>query len=346
MKLPPMADAATSRPEGSPEHPAAPRLPGVRFRPFRDDADYERLAELIVRTHRHDGIPWLPTGDNLRTEMDGSTAIDPRRDMLFAELDGQLIGATSVERVVRDGVPVYDMLGNVLAEFRRHGLASALLDWTIRRIRQRAAAEDSETEVEIGGGAEEHETGHRALLEAAGFRPVRHFLLMRRATLDDAPSSALPEGLELRQVTPDQHRAILDAEFEAFRDHWGSREPTEDSYRITLSRTELDTRLWVVAWDGDQIAGVVENWIWTDENEKLGMRRGWLERISVRRRWRRRGLGRAITTASLVRLREAGMDEAMLGVDSDNPNGALGLYEGLGFAVHSRSAAYRRPLER
>jgi len=24
--------------------------------------------------------------------------------------------------------------------------------------------------------------------------------------------------------------------------------------------------------------------------------------------------------------------------------GALGLYEGLGFAVHSRSAAYRRPL--
>ncbi len=36
----------------------------------------------------------------------------------------------------------------------------------------------------------------------------------------------------------------------------------------------------------------------------------------------------------------------MLGVDSENPNGALGLYEGLGFAVYSRAAAYRRPLER
>jgi ribosomal protein S18 acetylase RimI-like enzyme len=39
------------------------------------------------------------------------------------------------------------------------------------------------------------------------------------------------------------------------------------------------------------------------------------------------------------------MDEGMLGVDSENPNGALGFYEGLGFEIHSRSAAYRRPLE-
>ena len=33
------------------------------------------------------------------------------------------------------------------------------------------------------------------------------------------------------------------------------------------------------------------------------------------------------------------MTEAMLGVDSENANGALGLYEGLGFA---RSAGRRR----
>ena len=35
----------------------------------------------------------------------------------------------------------------------------------------------------------------------------------------------------------------------------------------------------------------------------------------------------------------------MLGVDSENANGALGLYEGLGFVIHSRAAAYRRGLE-
>jgi len=38
------------------------------------------------------------------------------------------------------------------------------------------------------------------------------------------------------------------------------------------------------------------------------------------------------------------MSEAMLGVDSDNPSGALALYERAGFKVHQRSAAYRKPM--
>jgi ribosomal protein S18 acetylase RimI-like enzyme len=36
------------------------------------------------------------------------------------------------------------------------------------------------------------------------------------------------------------------------------------------------------------------------------------------------------------------MTEGMLGVDTSNPNGALGLYESLGFEVFRRGAVYRR----
>ena len=39
------------------------------------------------------------------------------------------------------------------------------------------------------------------------------------------------------------------------------------------------------------------------------------------------------------------MTEAMLGVDSENPTGALGLYEGLGFEVTQRASAYVRTVE-
>ena len=77
----------------------------------------------------------------------------------------------------------------------------------------------------------------------------------------------------------------------------------------------------------------------------LGVERGWLEHISVRRAWRRRGLGRAITAEALRRVAAAGMTDAMLGVDAENPTGALGLYEGLGFEVDHRSMAYRRSIE-
>lgn len=325
--------------------PEAPRLPAVRFRPFGDAGDYERLASLVARSNAHDEIPWMPTAAQLRTEMETSAAIDPPRDFLLAQLDDDIIAATGVERVVRDGIPIYDMWPNVLPEYRRRGLGSALLEWTLARIRQRAAIEDPGADVLVEGSAEDQETGHRALLARAGFEPVRHFFLMRRPSLDEIPGAPLPGGLEIRPVEPDQRRAIIAAEFEAFRDHWGSREMTEDAVLTTLRMAELDIGLWIVAWDGDEIAGVVENWIWAEENEKLGVKRGWLERISVRRPWRRRGLARALTAASLVRLREVGMDDAMLGVDSENANGALGLYEGLGFEVHSRAAAYRRALE-
>jgi Acetyltransferases len=325
--------------------PEAPPMAGLLTRFLVADSDYEPAAELIRVCHAYDGTPWLPTADNLRFNMI-SDGVDPARDVVLVEADGRLVGVTGVERVVRDDTPVFDVWGKIAPELRQRGIGSWLLDWTLRRARQRADAEDPRGTVMVQARAEEHEIGARAIYERAGFKPVRHFFLMRHDALDQAPDAPLPDGLEIRPVRPDQHRTIFEAENEAFRDHWGSREHGEDAFRQTFGQAETNTDLWVVAWDGDQVAGAVENWIWPDENERLGVHRGWLEQISVRRPWRRRGLGRALTAASLIRLREAGMGEAMLGVDAENPNGALGLYEGLGFVVARRSAAYRRPLER
>ena len=332
-------------PDLLPEMPTVPRLSGVVVRPFRDASDFERIATVIRESNRADEIPWLPTVDNLRAELENRGSIDPIRDVILAELGDQPIAMTGVERVVRDGSPVYEMWSSLLPPFRRQGLGTALLGWCFARIRQRAAIEDPGLPIVVQDDSEEQETGHRALLAKNGFLPVRHFFLMRRSVLEDVPDVPLPDGLEVRPVTEAQRRPILEAEFEAFRDHWGSRERSEEHFTKTLSRAELDTDLWVVAWDGAQIAGVVENWIWPDENAELGVKRGWLERISVRRPWRRRGLARALTARSLIKLREAGMDEGMLGVDSASATGALGLYQGLDFEIHSRSAAYRRTLD-
>ncbi|HEY8818725.1 MAG TPA: GNAT family N-acetyltransferase [Candidatus Limnocylindrales bacterium] len=324
------------------EHP--PAIPGLEARFFADASDYARLSELTVAANEFDEIPYLPSAADLKVEMEAAEGLDPVDDVVFVEVDGRLIAATGLQRVVRDDVPTYDIWGTVDPGHRRLGLGTALMAWTLERARVRASREDTGMPVALGSFAEDTETGHRALLASVGFEPVRHFFLMRRVGLDDIPDAPLPDGVEIRPVDEDQWRTILDAENEAFRDHWGHREMGESAYRATFGRTGLDTSLWVVAWDGDEVAGVVQNWIWALENERLGVERGWLEHISVRRPWRRRGLGRAITAAALVRLREAGLEEAMLGVDSENPNGALGLYEGLGFAVESRAAAYRRPL--
>jgi ribosomal protein S18 acetylase RimI-like enzyme len=64
----------------------------------------------------------------------------------------------------------------------------------------------------------------------------------------------------------------------------------------------------------------------------------------VRRPWRRQGLARALIARSLHVLRERGMDHAALGVDAENPNGALQLYRSMGFQVVKVFTTYRKPL--
>ena len=213
---------------------------------------------------------------------------------------------------------------------------------TLARARERATADgaDDRRPAFAGSFTQEAEVGHRQLLADAGFQPARYFFEMTR-DLTDVDVAPLPDGLDIRPVTPDLHRAIYDADVEAFRDHWEARQPEREDFDNLFAKADFDPALWVVAWDGDEVAGVVQPWIWKDENEALGIRRGWLEHISVRRPWRGRGLARALTTEAMRRLRAAGMTEAMLGVDAENPTGALGLYESMGFTVVSRAEAGR-----
>jgi mycothiol synthase len=327
------------------ELPGMPRLPGLHARRFGDDEDFARLAAVIAASNTHDAIPWFPTADNLRLELDGLvSAIDKHADIVIVEVDGEPVAESQVWRVPRDGIVMYEIGGHVVPAYRRRGIGQALLDENVRRARERAAAETTGLPVLLGGFVDENEVAGRRLLERAGFEVVRHFFLMRRPALETVAGPPLPAGLEVRPVEPGQYRAIFDAEAEAFRDHWGHREPTEEDFTLTYEHPDLDTSLWAVAWAGDEVAGVVQTWIWPEENARLGVSRGWLERISVRRPWRRRGLGGALTAAAMIRLRERGVAEAMLGVDAANPTGALGLYERLGFVVDKRERAYRREL--
>jgi ribosomal protein S18 acetylase RimI-like enzyme len=112
-----------------------------------------------------------------------------------------------------------------------------------------------------------------------------------------------------------------------------------------MTDPNFDPSLFVVAWDGEEIAGAVLNLIDADENAALGRQRGLLDSVFVRRPWRRRGLAAALVGRSLALLRERGMTSAWLGVDADNPMGALGVYQRAGFTVHERSTAYHKPMD-
>ena len=324
--------------------PDAPAIAGLQIRPFDLDRDLAPLIDVIVRANLADDDDYIPSVEEFRNDLKHQAHFDPARDMVVAEIDGEIVAGTRRTIRVRAGVVQHELDGWVLPDQRRRGIGRALLRWNERGAREVAA---------VRGGAEPHafsawvsetQTGAVALLESEGYERVRYGFMMVRPLADPIPDAPLPEGLEVRPVVEADYRRIWDADTEAFRDHWEAAERTEEDFTGWFSTPGIDTSMWRVAWDGDEVVGSSLNFIFREENEKLGVQRGWLEHISVRRPWRRRGVAGALIAESLRVFRARGLDEAALGVDAENLSGALRLYESIGFRRYRTSIAFRKPL--
>jgi mycothiol synthase len=332
-----------------------PHIPGFGLRPptgaeiaaIRPLA--EAMSEIVSATNRAEGVDELTTADELVNWFaHPGPHFDAANDLVLAEVDGQLVGYLYLQWVdTTDGLREYRAGGYVLPGWQRRGIGHALMSWAERHAVERLAEQPTERPVVIGSFADERRVNKIALLESLGYRPARWFFEMLRPSLDEIDVPPLPEGLEIRPLSSAREdvRRVFDADVEAFQDHWGGFAADDAAFEEWLADPNFDPSLWVVAWDGDQIAGAVENAIYASDNATFGRKRGWLDGVFTRRPWRRRGLGSALVARSLVLLRERGMTEAMLGVDSDNPSGALGLYKRAGFVEHQRSVALRKPLE-
>jgi ribosomal protein S18 acetylase RimI-like enzyme len=222
-----------------------------------------------------------------------------------------------------------------------------MLRWTENRLRAVATGHPAERAKFFQAFVSQDEVGLAALLENEGYQAVRYGWDMLRPSLDDIPDFPLPEGLEVRPVLPEHYRSIWEASAEAFRDHWGYAQPTEEDYQAWLNdKTIFQPHLWQVAWDvaTNQVAGQVGTFIDHAQNEKFHRKRGYTESISVQRGWRKRGVARALIALSLHEQKNQGMTESALGVDSENISGATRVYEDCGFRVTKRNTIYRKSL--
>jgi mycothiol synthase len=320
-------------------------MAGLRLRPYAGEADLAEIARLLNAESAADGLQRRTSLEEIGAiYAHPSDSFDPERDVTIADVDGRVVAVAERETVdTTDGRREYRLDGVVDPAWRRRGVGRAVLAESERIARERASVEGHPSPV-LGSWSWESQPGDRALLEGAGFEPARWFFDMVRPRLDDVVEVPLPDGLEVRPVDMSMAPAVWAADIDAFADHWGGFDHSEENLQRWLDAPTTDLSLWVIAFDGDEIAGGVVNSIDPDQNDALGVRRGWLNSVFTRRAWRRRGLATALVARSLVRLLERGMTSAALGVDADNANGALGLYERLGFAVDQRAIAWRKAL--
>jgi len=307
---------------------------GIALRPFDPDHDFGLVASLIHEVNATDGEPWIPTAESLRIDWEPTTGCAPERDILLAFERDRLVGVARVAWRERTGTIVHDTGIWVRPADRRRGIGTELVRWAeshaIDSVALGFGGPPDLLHVH-GGGADRENEAAMVFARRMGYAPVRFGFLMERDLGEPIPDVQLPDGIEVRPVVEADHGRIWAADIEAFKDHWENAIREEADYRRFFGNPDLDTSLWQVAWDGDDVVGSVMNCIYDGENRALGIDAGWLDHVSVRRPWRGRGVAGALIARSLMTLRERGMAVARLGVDAENTTGALGVYERLGF---------------
>jgi mycothiol synthase len=287
-------------------------------------ADAEAVLDLIGALQERLGAGIDFTLDDIQGEW---RHVDIQRDLWAWDHDDRMAAFA----VLRTRARELSVNGFVHPDFLGRGLGTAILRVTEGRARERGAPKLGNGILAVNGAA-------AALLEANGYREVRHYYQMTIDMDDPPPAPRWPEGLEPRPFESEHARAFHAADDEAFADERGYETlPFEEFAERWIESPRFDPALWTAVWDGDEIAAtLIADW------KRFGA--GWIAALSVRRPWRRRGLGLALLLRSFGQFYERGERRVSLSVDTENPTGATRLYERAGMKVEHEEVLYEKEL--
>ncbi len=295
--------------------------------------DLAATVALVGACDLHDTGETDLTATELRQEWYGLELA--RQTRLVLDTDGALVAYAEMH----DREPVrVNAFGCVHPARRGQGLGSALIKWTEEMARARIHDVLADARVSISTWTNIKNESAKALFTARGYMPARRWQRME-ITMDEAPPTPVfPDGVVLRTFRrgEDDHTVFETLE-ESFSDHWGHLPGNfEDFRRRRVEVADLDPTLWLLAVDGDAIAGL--SLCAQDEDA------GWVHTLGVRRAWRRRRLGLALLHASFAAFYGRSTRTVKLGVDATSLTGATRLYESGGMHVAAMHDRYEKEL--
>jgi mycothiol synthase len=322
-------------------------LPGAAWRPLTldDVAAYVRLQE---DARVADAGAEVMTEEIARHELADPNCPVATNTLALALPGGRLVAAIMVhERLHGIESRRVFLWGATHPAERGRGIGTAILAWGLARADEILAGQPAGLLRLVEAFKEERLVDAVALHEAAGFRPARWYFDMRRDLRQPLPPMPDLGSLRLAAFEARMGQPLRDIHNEAFRDHWGSEPLTVQNWNHDfIGDPFFRGDLSFIVLDGEAIAGYTVNYVVDSDWGAAGVREGWVGQLGVRRPWRRRGVATALLVRSMEAFRDAGLEAATLGVDAENPTGALGVYERVGFRPIRRSVRLQRPYGR
>ncbi len=324
-------------------------------RPFAGEADLQGICDLINTCNAGDQLADEPYASLtfMREWLLEDHDLDRERDIrLWTDSTGRIIGL-GIVRIpptnAAEAEPVVDghLFFRVHPDARAENLEPEIVGWAADRVREVASQRNQPAHLRAGlhKTTPEYVAYRQGVLESLGFRPVRYFYKMARPLSAPIPAPELPHGYTLRTVAATEQPQWVDVFNGSFIDHWNHHPLTEERNTQWTSgpNYRADGDLIAVASDGT-FAALCRCEINLEDNAALGRNEGWIEALGTRPGHRKIGLGRAMLLAGLHWIKAQGVDTAVLGVDAENPSGALRLYESVGFHVANTSYTYHKDL--
>ncbi|WP_052590715.1 GNAT family N-acetyltransferase [Luteipulveratus mongoliensis] len=332
-----MTSAQTARDE---TRAALDRTAGLSWKPWTLE-DVPALHAYYADVEGADQPSERVGADDLRSYLT-SPRNRPERDTLAGrDSGGQIVAVASCRCADRDGsLRRAWFRGSVHPSRRGEGIGRAVMAWQVAAARAWYAESHAPDQgpLRMSVYSDSKADSESRLAQRFGLTMHRYYAeLTRHYRLDETVAVPTIDGITIKPWEDADPAQILDLRNETFADHWGFahrpldvwREQLQDSaFRPGWSRVAVDNT------DGSLVAFLV-SCAYEQDWEPQGYTAGYLDELGTRAAYRGRGIGTALLLEAMRVMQTDGMQAAEIGVDSENPSGAFGLYTSLGFAETS-----------
>jgi mycothiol synthase len=307
-------------------------------------ADIPVWNRLLADIERVDNTGEHYNEADLHEEMDNPD-IQLGKDMVAAFDGDEMVGYFCVyPRSATEEQHKIHMEGSVHPARRGQGIGSILAEAMLARAVE--AHEEKHPDVPalyLLSGVSDN-AAQADLMARIGLSPERWSFVMRADLEEVADPAPMPDGLAIRKYDAGMADLLRETHNIVFTDHPNFTPWTDVMWKqwVTESRNFRPDLSFVVvdAAVPDRLAAYVQTNEYDAYFEATGKREAYVGKVGTRREYRGRGVASRLLQHCLVAYQQAGYDEASLDVDSENPTGALGVYQRAGFHVESKRTDY------
>jgi len=308
-------------------------------------SDLPEIAALLSEGLSFDGLVFVQKAEELAEEFDGT----------YCSLDHDVIVAIYESSIIGVGYTIFlpseikeercYIFGTTKPEFRGNGVGTAVMQWasehgesllrsTNRTIPKYLRSDMSATNSSAG-----------SLFQSFNMSPVRwnDDLIIDLADSPEVFTASEYSIVAWDSSRDEEARVVKNL---AFMDHWGSTPTSKDGWEQLVhgSTSRLDQSFFALD-SNHNIVGLLLSHRYESDDEALGKRIGWIDKLATLAEHRKKSIGKSLITHALAAYKRDGLTHAALDVDTENPTGAYGLYTAVGFSTFRGKVTYERIVE-